>query len=210
VKNKKWLLVLIIAFPSLFWLILETSTINSRRLPFHGPKAAIGKGDTSYHRVAAPFLEGGHLKPVFADTSSLLFTACFLAPAYRNEGYRIAGLWEYLKFKKDKIAPLPVVLVTAADSADVDLAELAGYDHVMLASISEPGFSNLRDTYFAGKPYYVDYSFFVLVDAQRHIRGYYDARYASEIKRLLEEYQHLKLKEVRQVMTETNEIRTQN
>jgi hypothetical protein len=115
-----------------------------------------------------------------------------------------------MNFKKEKIAPLPVVLVTAADSADTDLAELSKYNHVMLAPVPEPGFSRLRDAYFAGKPYYVDYSFFVLVDAQRHIRGYYDARYASEIKRLLEEYQHLKLKEVKQEMIETNEIKTQD
>jgi hypothetical protein len=63
VKNKKWLLVLIIAFPSLFWLILETSTINSRRLPFHGPKVELSKGDTAYHSVPAPFFSGAPLKP---------------------------------------------------------------------------------------------------------------------------------------------------
>ena len=43
-KNKKWLLVLIIVFPSLFWLILETSTINSHRLPYFGPKKVIKAG----------------------------------------------------------------------------------------------------------------------------------------------------------------------
>src|ERR1043165_4003952 len=51
VKNKKWLLVVIIAFPSFFWLILETSTINSRRLPFYGPKVYQGGKDTVFHDV---------------------------------------------------------------------------------------------------------------------------------------------------------------
>jgi len=44
---------------------------------------------------------------------------------------------------------------------------------------------------FKEKPFYVDYSFFVLVDKKRHIRGYYDARYAAEVKRLIGEYQPL-------------------
>jgi hypothetical protein len=54
-KNKKWLLLLIIAFPSAFWLILETSTINSRKLPYYGPKKSLKAGDTTYFVSSAKF-----------------------------------------------------------------------------------------------------------------------------------------------------------
>ena len=37
-KNKKWLIILIVAFPSMFWLILESSNLNSRKLPYYGGK----------------------------------------------------------------------------------------------------------------------------------------------------------------------------
>lgn len=48
--------------------------------------------------------------------------------------------------------------------------------------------------------------FFVLVDKHRNIRGYYDARYIAEVKRLTEEYQHLRLKEEKEQMLQTNKI----
>ena len=56
------------------------------------------------------------------------------------------------------------------------------------------------------KPIYVDYSFFVLVDKNRNIRGYYDGRYIAEIKRLTEEYQHLRIKEEKEGMVSANKI----
>jgi hypothetical protein len=67
-------------------------------------------------------------------------------------------------------------------------------------------FDSLNYSYFKAKPYYIDYSFFVLVDKHRHIRGYYDGRYVSEIKRLMDEYQHLRLKEEKQDMLNQNKI----
>ena len=67
-------------------------------------------------------------------------------------------------------------------------------------------FDSLNLSYFKEKPIYIDYSFFVLVDKNRHVRGYYDARYVSEIKRLTEEYQHLRLKEEKDQMLKTNKI----
>ena len=42
-KNKKLILFLIVLFPSVFWLILELSTINAKKLPHFGPKTGIGK-----------------------------------------------------------------------------------------------------------------------------------------------------------------------
>ena len=67
-------------------------------------------------------------------------------------------------------------------------------------------FDSLNKTYFYEKPIYVDYSFFVLIDKNRNIRGYYDARYVSEIKRITEEYQHLRLKEEKDQMVNSHKI----
>jgi hypothetical protein len=33
----------------------------------------------------------------------------------------------------------------------------------------------------------------VLLDKKRRVRGYYDPRYAAEIKRMYEEFKHLKI-----------------
>jgi hypothetical protein len=50
----------------------------------------------------------------------------------------------------------------------------------------------------------------LLIDAKIIVRGYYDARYVSEMKRLIEEYQHLRLKEEKQLLINENEIKTEN
>ena len=57
------------------------------------------------------------------------------------------------------------------------------------------------------KPLLPDLNKFVLVDLNRHIRGYYDARYIAEVKRLIDEYQHLRIKEEKQLLIEKNEIK---
>ena len=71
-------------------------------------------------------------------------------------------------------------------------------------------FDSLNYSYFKAKPYYIDYSFFVLVDENRNIRGYYDGRYVAELKRLIEEYQHLRLKEEKNNMLKKNKIENHN
>ncbi len=48
---------------------------------------------------------------------------------------------------------------------------------------------------------------FLSLDKNRRIRGYYDARYAVEVKRLLSEYQHLRIREEKNTMLKQNEIK---
>jgi len=218
VKNKKWLLLLIIAFPSLFWLILETSTINSRRLPFYGPKKVIAKGDTVYHKVSDSFYvqkseTDTQLQKASVDSENFpLYAIIFINDKYRVDSYRLSGLWEYLNYKKQKIEHIPFILVTEFDGeksqAYSELKKLGLHDNVHFYTWKKMSFDSLTKTYFAEKPYYIDYSFFMLIDHNRHVRGYYDGRYVSEIKRLIDEYQHLRLKEEKQKLIETNEIKS--
>jgi len=216
-KNKKWLVVLIIAFPSFFWLILETSTINSKKLPFYGPKQVIAKGDTVFHKVSDRFYQKSNTDStqlVPTRIPDALYAIVFINSNYRSDSYRLAGLWEYLNYKKTKIEHIPFVLVTRSENgsspAYTELSYLEKHSNVRFLRYNKAGFDSISKSYFAGKPYYVDYSFFVLVDADRHVRGYYDARYVSEIKRLIDEYQHLRLKEEKQKLIENNEINKNN
>ncbi len=215
-KNKKWVLLLIIAFPSLFWLILETSTINSKRLPFYGPRQARSAGDTLYHQVSDLFLlpgsnlDSARTEKLNPDTFPL-YAVMFIDPSLRTDAYRLTGLWEYLNYKKEKIENIPFVLVTEYDRGNSlayeELKKLDVNRNVHFYMLRSPEFKSALKDHFEGKPYYIDYSFFLLIDKDRHIRGYYDARYVSELKRLIEEYRHLRLKEEKQKLIETNEIK---
>lgn len=218
-KNKKLLFFIILLFPALFKIVLEFTTINSRKLPYYGPKMPVGK-DTVYYKVndsfkTLPINASGqtNLQTLNLDTINYpLFAVCFIKQSYKKDNYRLAGLSEYAQYKKDKIKLIPFVIVTPCDGLNDttclrDLNKLSvGNKNILNAYWQPSSFDSLNLSYFKEKPIYIDYSFFVLVDKNRHIRGYYDARYISEIKRLTEEYQHLRLKEEKQNMINTNKI----
>ncbi|MGZ4041869.1 MAG: hypothetical protein ACXVO9_01620 [Bacteroidia bacterium] len=217
-KNKKWLLLLIILIPSLMWVILETSTINSYKLHYYGPKKVIAKNDTLYYKVPdSSFDQSSSFNPTPApfkiDTLNYPFYAImFIKNYYANESYRVAGLWEYLNYKKEKIGHIPVFLITeqkdSLSSIKNALEKFTDNDNVHFLSLSQPRFDSINKLYFTGKPIHIDYSFFVLVDNKRNIRGYYDGRFVAEIKRLIDEYKHLRLKEEKQKLINENEVKS--
>lgn len=213
-KNKKLLFFVILLFPALFKIILEFTTINSRKLPYYGPKVLAG-ADTVYYRVTDSFgrLQDSALAPVTLDTTNYpLFAVCFIKSAYKNDNYRLAGLSEYAQYKKDKIRHIPFIIVTpyeaGADSSGfAGLSQLQeGNKDILPLRWPQRSFDSLNLSFFKEKPIHIDYSFFVLVDKDRHIRGYYDARYVSEIKRLTEEYQHMRLKEEKEKVIKINQV----
>lgn len=219
-KNKKWLLLVIVAFPSLFWLILETSTINSSKLPFYGPKKLLEGtlADTAYYQVSDAFYRPKAGVDSVLELSALstsdfpLYAIMFISDKYRDDSYRLTGLWEYINYKKEKVAHIPFVLVTehtgSTSQAYTELKKLSDHQNLHFYSWKKTSFDSLAKSYFLEKPYYIDYSFFVLIDSERHVRGYYDGRYVSEIKRLIGEYQHLRLKEEKQKLIDENEIKS--
>jgi hypothetical protein len=218
-KNKKLLFFVILLLPALFKIILEFTTINSRKLPYYGPKVAAGS-DTIFYKVNSTFKVFSNksdkiqsLKSFELDTVNYpLFAVCFIKQSYKKDNYRLAGLSEFAQYKKDKIKLVPFVIVTPCSGPNdstclKEMEKLSiGNKNILSMYWHTSSFDSLNLSYFIQKPIYIDYSFFVLVDKNRHIRGYYDARYVSEIKRLTEEYQHLRLKEEKEQMLKTNKI----
>lgn len=218
-KNKKYLFLLILLFPAGLKLILEFTTINSSKLPYYGLKTAKGT-DTIYQIVNETFTTRS-LKPdnllgleiKHLDTIQYpLFVVSFIKQAYKKDNYRMAGLSEYVQFNKTKIKEIPFIIITPCDGTQsancFSEFEKLSVDNSNILNLfwKSTSFDSLNYSYFKAKPYYIDYSFFVLVDKRRHIRGYYDGRYVSEIKRLMDEYQHLRLKEEKQDMLNKNKI----
>jgi len=109
-KKKRLLLFLIILFPSVFWLILETSTINSSKLLYYGPKIANGS-DTVYYSIGDvkfKTIVNNSLTDKFFDTINYpLITVCFMHPKYIKDNYRLEGLLDYTINKKNKLSELP-------------------------------------------------------------------------------------------------------
>lgn len=210
---------MVIIFPSLFWLILESSTINSKKLPHYGPKVLKeNTKDSLYYEVPDYFYsehcDSSALPEQLSKKQFPLYAIVFVSEKYRGDAYRLTGLWEYLNYKADKIDHIPFILVSPEKNGQSfpqdELRKLSESKNVHFRTWPSTSYDSLVKIYFKEKPYYIDYSFFMLVDAQRNIRGYYDARYVSEIKRLIDEYQHLRLKEEKQLLIYENEIKTEH
>lgn len=217
-KNKKWLLLLILALPSTMWLILETSTINSKKLPVYGPRKTVAANDTIYYKVSDSFYALDQAdtlaQPVTLTKENYpLYAIMFIKDEYKKNDLRLAGLWEYLNYKKQKIEHIPIVLITESQNGKSEIQEELkklsdGNKNVHFYTWNKQSFDSINNSYFLQKPYYIDYSFFVLVDVNRNIRGYYDGRYVAEIKRLIDEYQHMRLKEEKNKLIKNNEIKS--
>lgn len=202
------------------WILLETSTINSYKLHYYGPKKLDDKNDTVYYTVSPKFY-----KTDVADSSGLskfeinasdnpLYCIMFIKEKYSTESYRLAGLWEFLNYNKEKIEHIPFFLITEFENGNSvtqkQLEKMTTNKNIHFLTLPKQEFDSLNATYFVEKPYYIDQSFFALVDASHHLRGYYDGRFAAEIKRLTQEYKHLRLKEEKQKLLKENEIKTVN
>ncbi len=137
----------------------------------------------------------------------------FIKDSYSNDAFRISGFWEYVNYNNAKIEHIPVILVCEKENGRSQtvnaIKQMAKKtENIHFAAWNKNKFDSLNKEYFKEKPYYVDYSFFMLIDKKRHIRGYYDSRYVAEMKRLIGEYQHLRLKEEKQLLINANEIKT--
>lgn len=218
-KNKKWLLLLIVLFPSVFWLLLETSTINSKKLPVYGPKHYNGH-DTDFYSlgtISLPRFSGEALQYKLFDTVQYpIIAVTFIRERYANENYRLEGLLDYTMHKRADIDKIPFLIVypKTIDTIPTPTFNLRDSLNIELPNIEQcfwniRSYDSLNVTYFREKPIYIDYSFIVLLDKKRHIRGYYDGRYSAEVKRLLSEYKHLRIKEEKKIMIQENEIKNE-
>jgi hypothetical protein len=133
---------------------------------------------------------------------------------YIKDNYRLEGLLDYTIHKKSELSQLPLLLLFPQDSSRKITYNLRDSLKIDIPTIEQSywkrsSFDSINIMYFKSKPSHVDYSFIVLLDKKRNIRGYYDGRYAMEVKRLLSEYQHLRLKEEKKNLIRENEIKNE-
>lgn len=195
---------------------METSTINFNKLLFYGPKTLNGT-DTVYYElgdIKLPTLNNNSISIKYFDTLTYpLLTLVFIKPQYLKENVRLEGLLDYTTHKKDDIDAIPLLLIfPKSDSVTTVEYNLRDSLDITLNNFeqcywNQSSFDSMNVSFFRSKPSHVDYSCIVLLDKKRRIRGYYDARYAVEVKRLLSEYQHLRIREEKNTMLKQNEIK---
>jgi hypothetical protein len=167
-------------------------------------------GDLKFNTIVNNKLES----KLFDTINYPLITVCFMQEKYIKDNYRLEGLLDYTIHKKSELSELPLVLLFPQDSSQKITYNLRDSLKINVPTIEQSywkrsSFDSINIMYFKSKPSHVDYSFIVLLDKKRNIRGYYDGRYAMEVKRLLSEYQHLRLKEEKKNLIRENEIKNE-
>lgn len=199
--KKRIVLVLVILIPSLIYFLFELSEANFTKMAFYGPRYFSNEtNDTVYHDISRLPVYSSHGLTQPANFDGQVLAVAILSPENKTDNYKMRGLIEYATMKQNYIAPVEVrILVPVDDTATV--CNYADSLHLTLDNIKFWYFKSsqlafIRDSVlFNRKPYYVMPHFFALIDNKKHIRGYYDGNFVAEIKRLITEYQHLRLRD---------------
>ena len=159
------------------------------------------------------------------DTANYpVYLILFIDEKLKSEGYKLEGIYDYIKYKRSDFKDIPVFIIsslaTTGDDRKVKLNENLRGEFDSL-KINLPNFhallinyTNRKDflakTYFKQKPIHVFDYFMVLVDKKRHIRGYYYPSYNAEVKRMIQEYKHLKIRDEYAQTLKQNDIKQDN
>lgn len=203
-------------------------------MPFFGPKTVDAKGDTVYWSVPEIYFKGKtdlavnvkvdsagnetQIKNWRADTLILdttnypVYVILFLDEKFKKDGYKLDGIFDYVKYKQKDIKQVPIILVSdfnelLNNNSTFDSLQLKLSNFSSLTCDLSKRDKFLLNTYFKQKPIYVFDYFMVLVDKKRHVRGYYDPSYNAEVKRMIDEYKHLKIRDGYAETLKQNEIK---
>lgn len=184
---KKITLLALLFFPALVWVFFEKVKINSYRLNFYGPKNVIAPGDTLFFTLPDSIVN----LPVPAS--------CILVPIhpeYEKKQFFIQSLTEAILYKPELMQHIPICFLYPENMniQNLHLFKEKKTDTYILG-MSKSNFRRFLNYAFQGKPYYVFDYFGILLDKNRHIRGYYNFSFTDEVKRMTQEYKHLRLKE---------------
>ena len=145
----------------------------------------------------------------------------------QNRKSKHEGLLEFIKYKPKEAAEIPIVFIKGDDcisgpnypfvkgqNSELNLSKKYLNDSLglsldnfsLLSPVSDDQLKELKKMYFNSKPGYIMNYFAILVDKDRHIRGYYDPDLFGEVKRMAQEYKHLVLREEHKKMEETDKI----
>jgi hypothetical protein len=204
-------LLTVLLLPITIYLIFAISTIHYVPVPHYGPRSTrsiVEQGrshtDTVYHTIGS-FVYKGNNGLVKSDTlRNRMYLALFIQTDSLKNNYNCAALKAYANFNKEDLDTLHFVffypLLKDSLKPTVDLADTLKFkkNHCLTFFIDGNDKDYLcREYYFKSRPGekkapWKSYQDLVLIDTKGCVRGYYDARYAPEISRMVEDIKHIK------------------
>lgn len=216
------LLLVLLLGPGLFFIFLSKGTHKFKTLPYYGYRDVAANGDTIYHKVPDfAFINQNGEEVTFEDfegnivVADFIFTTCpTICPIMTKQMTRLQWMLEDPSFKNVKFLShtvnpthdTPEVLLEYAKANDADLSRWTfvtgdqeeifkqGFEGYMLSTQEDSG----------APGGFLHSSNFVLIDKDRHIRGFYDGTSTSEVDDLVSDIKMLMKEET---MTEEEKVR---
>ncbi len=210
--KKKIILLSVLLIPSLIYFFFELTQANFKKMPYYGPKRTSSQNpkDTLYYSLPPMYFSSDGVVSALIDTLNYpLYVIVFIDEASRNDNYKLRGLVEYALLKPKDLKKVPVLMVAAEKNgrhADYTDSLHLKKHNVKQLYCADSLYKQYREQYLKGKPYYIMNHFLILVDNKRHIRGYYDGSFVPEVKRMIEEFEHLKLRDEHSKMEQKDKI----
>jgi protein SCO1/2 len=204
-KKKIVILLLLLTFPSVFYVLLTTGKHNFIHLPYFGVKELAANGtDTIYHSLK-PFSFINQDGKTITDkdyegkiyVADYFFASCqTICPKMATELQRVQDKFAYTK-------GLVQVLSHTVNPENDSVPVLKAYSNMVHADNSIWNFVTgdkkqlyemARESYLVnamegdgGPDDFIHSEFFILVDKEKHIRGIYDGTNIKEVNELLDD-----------------------
>jgi hypothetical protein len=220
-------LLTVLLLPITIYLIFAVSTIHYVRVPHYGPRSARmimkdgkEKKDSVYYQAK---LQECH----FHSTPSVMEMSCettkwpghmslvlFIRADSVKNNYNAAALKAYYKVNKGELDTLHFIFLFPCGSDSCtrhpEFADTMSIkkEQCTTMCIRPEDYTWNENRLFITEPGHKDgwktKADMVLVDTHGYIRGYYDARYAPEITRMIEDIKHIKFHDEAVMMEERN------
>lgn len=205
------ILLVILIFPSAFYVYLSFGATRYKRTPIYGPRTVINpageKPDTAYFTIPAfraDRIGGGNFD--ISQFKGRMYVAAFLDPDSADKAWNIGPLLTDYKVNKKKYYETSFLFFWPQDSTlkinPPDLSKemkLKG-DTVVMVTMPMKQLDSLRAaSFFVPDPKRVKEPFtrkmydLVFVDGRGRIRGYYNGRYLGKVKELKEDILHVRI-----------------
>lgn len=215
--------------PLIAYLLLQTGINHYRGLPYFGPKKLSGTfhrvkrkmvADTNYHQVL-PFSLTDQNGNAFSEKNlidkiyiaNFFFSRCpdvckkvHVSMDSLLRVFKIHPEIKFISFTVDPGFDTPVVLKAYAANRHADTTRwffLTG-DKTQIYNLAHKSYLLNATTDQLDSSDYIHSQLLVLIDANHHIRGYYDGTQHAEWKRLIDELIVLRLEQIRNHLNKTD------
>lgn len=205
--KKAVVLLIILFFPAIVYVYFALGIPKVIKAPIYGPRTAQGK-DTTYYTVPAfgCTTTGGFSFSSQAKLDGRLYVAVFLPPDSIKT--MLPMLAEDLLHKKNTYGYARFVFIQQGDSLgqppanapDIGKDLGIGVDTAFTVYMTPEQFNKVHDDLFVADPArkkdpWQTTTDAVLIDRLGRIRGYYDIRFAADLKKMKEDVNHVLLRD---------------